>query len=136
MMFTQAASLLSTKFFAILCPSSIFGTVTTKDNSSFYIIIIFVILVNSLLDINLFKIYFILNLKFHFFTLYFTLKVVDMTQKVDKISLDGTWILRNSEKSVEIDAQVPGTVFESLIEKNIIEDPFYGEIEHEMKVGF
>lgn len=59
-----------------------------------------------------------------------------MTQKVDKISLDGTWILRNSEKSVEIDAQVPGTVFESLIEKNIIEDPFYGEIEHEMKWVF
>jgi len=55
-----------------------------------------------------------------------------MMQKVEKISLDGFWELKNSEKSVEIDAQVPGTVFEALLENNIIEDPFYGENEHAM----
>lgn len=54
-------------------------------------------------------------------------------QKVEKISLDGFWDLKNSEKSVEIDAQVPGTVFEALLANNVIEDPFYGENEHEMK---
>ena len=62
--------------------------------------------------------------------------MVDITQKVEEISLGGTWILRNSEKSVEIDAQVPGTVFEALHENIIIEDPFYGENEHEMKWVF
>ncbi|MFW9881604.1 MAG: glycoside hydrolase family 2 protein, partial [Candidatus Thorarchaeota archaeon] len=54
-------------------------------------------------------------------------------QKVEKISLNGFWKLKNSEKSIEIDAQVPGTVFEALFENTIIEDPFYGEKEHEMK---
>jgi len=61
------------------------------------------------------------------------LELVSISQKVEKISLDGLWELKNSEKSVEIDAQVPGTVFEALLENNIIEDPFYGENEHEMK---
>ncbi|MBY8991314.1 MAG: glycoside hydrolase family 2 protein [Candidatus Lokiarchaeota archaeon] len=59
--------------------------------------------------------------------------MVEITQKVEKFSLDGQWVIRNSEKSVEINAQVPGTVFEALIENNKIEDPFYGENEHEMK---
>ncbi|MFX1571325.1 MAG: glycoside hydrolase family 2 protein [Promethearchaeota archaeon] len=53
--------------------------------------------------------------------------------KVEKISLAGYWELKNSEKTVKIDAQVPGTVFEALLENNIIEDPFYGENEHEMR---
>ncbi|MHA2390935.1 MAG: glycosyl hydrolase 2 galactose-binding domain-containing protein [Promethearchaeota archaeon] len=56
-----------------------------------------------------------------------------MGQKVEKITLDGTWILKNHKKSVELEAQVPGTVFEALVEKHIIEDPFYGENEHKMK---
>ena len=42
-------------------------------------------------------------------------------------------MIKNPEKSIVIDGQVPGTVFEALLEKEIIEDPFYGEIEHEMK---
>ncbi|MFX1325119.1 MAG: glycoside hydrolase family 2 protein, partial [Promethearchaeota archaeon] len=56
-----------------------------------------------------------------------------MLKKVEKISLDGIWILKNPEKSIETESQVPGTVFEALVEKNIIEDPFYGENEHKMK---
>jgi len=64
------------------------------------------------------------------------LELVNISQKVEKISLDGLWELKNSDKSVELDAQVPGTVFEALLENNIIEDPFYGENEHKMKWVF
>jgi len=53
--------------------------------------------------------------------------------KVEKISLDGVWDLENSEKSIETVAQVPGTVFEALMENKIIEDPFYGLNEHDME---
>ena len=56
-----------------------------------------------------------------------------MLQKVEKISLDGTWKIKNLEKSIEIEGQVPGTVFETLLENKIIADPFYGVNEHEMK---
>ncbi len=50
--------------------------------------------------------------------------------KVEKISLNGAWNLKQDSKSIDITAQVPGSVFEALIENNIIEDPFYGENEH------
>jgi beta-mannosidase len=53
-------------------------------------------------------------------------------QNKEIISLDGKWQLINKEKSINISAPVPGSVYEALIEKNIIEDPFYGEREHEM----
>jgi len=49
---------------------------------------------------------------------------------LEKISLDGEWKLVQEEKSISIPANVPGTVFETLIEHEIIEDPFYGENEH------
>ncbi|MFW9894532.1 MAG: glycoside hydrolase family 2 protein [Candidatus Thorarchaeota archaeon] len=54
-------------------------------------------------------------------------------QKVEKISLDGLWKVKNPDKSIEIKGEVPGTIFEVLLEHKIIEDPFYGENEHEMK---
>jgi beta-mannosidase len=59
--------------------------------------------------------------------------LVKILRKVEKISLNGEWNLINSEKSIRAKVQVPGTVFEALLENNIIEDPFYGENEHEMK---
>ncbi|MCK4287121.1 MAG: glycoside hydrolase family 2 protein, partial [Candidatus Lokiarchaeota archaeon] len=59
--------------------------------------------------------------------------MVKILQKVEKISLDGIWTVKNLKKSIEIDGQVPGTVFEALMENEIIEDPFYGVNEHEMK---
>lgn len=52
---------------------------------------------------------------------------------MEKISLDGFWRLKCLVKSVEVNAQVPGTVFEALIDNKVIDDPFYGENEHEMK---
>ena len=45
---------------------------------------------------------------------------------MEKISLDGEWILKNSQRDIEISAEIPGSVFETLIKNNIIEDPFYG----------
>jgi beta-mannosidase len=48
---------------------------------------------------------------------------------VEKISLDGTWTLQNEDGSFSLDAQVPGSVFEALIEEDMIVDPFYGENE-------
>ena len=59
--------------------------------------------------------------------------MVRILQKVEKVSLNGTWIVKNLEKSIEIEGQVPGTVFEALLENKTIDDPFYGENEHEMK---
>ncbi|MHA1468059.1 MAG: glycosyl hydrolase 2 galactose-binding domain-containing protein [Promethearchaeota archaeon] len=52
--------------------------------------------------------------------------------KVEKISLNGAWNLKQDNKSIIITSQVPGSVFEALIENNIIEDPFYGQNEHEV----
>ncbi len=51
-------------------------------------------------------------------------------KKVEKISLNGVWNLKQDEKSINITSQVPGSVFEALIDNSIIEDPFYGENEH------
>jgi beta-mannosidase len=45
-------------------------------------------------------------------------------------------VLKSSDESVKIKVQVPSTVFEALIENSIIEDPFYGENEHEMSWVF
>ncbi len=53
-------------------------------------------------------------------------------QNVENISLNGIWKLNHKKKSIDITAQVPGSVFEALIENNIIEDPFYGNNEHKM----
>ncbi|MFX1496241.1 MAG: glycoside hydrolase family 2 protein [Promethearchaeota archaeon] len=50
-------------------------------------------------------------------------------QKLEKISLNGVWELSNYERKIHINADVPGTVFEALIDEEIIEDPFYGRNE-------
>jgi len=55
-----------------------------------------------------------------------------MLEKVDKISLNGEWKLLNKERTINIPAEVPGSVFEALIKGNIIDDPFYGLREHEI----
>lgn len=53
-------------------------------------------------------------------------------KKVENISLNGEWTLIQKENSINIPSQVPGSVFEALIKNKIIEDPFYGENEHQM----
>ncbi|NVM17230.1 MAG: glycoside hydrolase family 2 protein [Candidatus Lokiarchaeota archaeon] len=53
-------------------------------------------------------------------------------EKVEKISLNSDWILINKKRSIEIPVEVPGSVFEALLDNNIIEDPFYGLREHEV----
>ncbi|MFX1445026.1 MAG: glycoside hydrolase family 2 protein, partial [Promethearchaeota archaeon] len=54
------------------------------------------------------------------------------TKKVEKITLNGIWKLQNKQKSVNIEAEVPGTVFEALLHNSLINDPFYGSNEHEI----
>ncbi|HME56018.1 MAG TPA: glycoside hydrolase family 2 protein [Candidatus Lokiarchaeia archaeon] len=49
-----------------------------------------------------------------------------------KINLDGPWNLTNEDGDISMPAMVPGSVYEALIENVIIEDPFYGENEHQM----
>ena len=47
-------------------------------------------------------------------------------------SLNGKWMLRNQDGDLKVPAEVPGTVFETLLEEKIIKDPFYGNNEHEV----
>ncbi|MHA1870568.1 MAG: glycosyl hydrolase 2 galactose-binding domain-containing protein, partial [Promethearchaeota archaeon] len=47
---------------------------------------------------------------------------------------DKRWKLINEEHNINIDATVPGSVFEELIKNGVIEDPFYGL--NESKVGW
>ena len=41
-------------------------------------------------------------------------------EKVEKRSLNGIWKLKNEQKSINIEADVPGSIFEALIKNNII----------------
>jgi beta-mannosidase len=50
----------------------------------------------------------------------------------EKKSLNGLWHLRNVVKSIDIETEVPGSVFEALLKNNLIEDPFYGLNEHKL----
>ena len=53
-------------------------------------------------------------------------------KKVEKIPLNSNWKLIHEGKSINLPMEVPGTVFEALIENKIIENPFYGMNEHDM----
>ncbi|GAI46711.1 unnamed protein product, partial [marine sediment metagenome] len=46
--------------------------------------------------------------------------------------LNGEWNLKNEARSINIPALVPGSVYEALLENNVIVDPFYGIHEREM----
>jgi len=52
---------------------------------------------------------------------------------VEIISLDGIWQLINKDRAINITTDVPSSVFETLIEQEIIQDPFYGVNEHSIK---
>jgi beta-mannosidase len=53
--------------------------------------------------------------------------------KVQKIELSQNWKLYNPNKSINMDVEVPGTVYEALLKHHVIEDPFYGLNEREVK---
>ncbi len=55
---------------------------------------------------------------------------------VEIFPLDGKWQLINNDRSIHITTYVPGSVFETLIEHKIIEDPFYGLNELDAKWVF
>ena len=48
------------------------------------------------------------------------------------LSLNGKWTLINQNQDLSLPAEVPGTVFEALLEEKLIKDPFYGINEHEV----
>ncbi|MDK2951252.1 MAG: beta-mannosidase [Kosmotogales bacterium] len=50
-----------------------------------------------------------------------------------EISLNGKWKLINKERNINLEADVPGSVFYELIKGNFIEDPFYGTNEEGVK---
>lgn len=49
------------------------------------------------------------------------------------IDLGKGWILINEQNNIKIETGIPSTVFESLINHNIVNDPFYGLNEHKVK---
>lgn len=51
---------------------------------------------------------------------------------MEKIELNDQWMLKNDNESIEINVEVPSSVFENLINHGEIMDPFYGENEHQM----
>ncbi|MFX0048594.1 MAG: glycoside hydrolase family 2 protein [Candidatus Hermodarchaeota archaeon] len=58
--------------------------------------------------------------------------MVQIKEKVEHFPLNTNWYLLNKEKSIEISVEVPGSVFEALLDNDLIEDPFYGLKEHEV----
>ncbi|MEJ2249964.1 MAG: glycoside hydrolase family 2 protein [Candidatus Lokiarchaeota archaeon] len=55
---------------------------------------------------------------------------------MDKIKLNQDWILSNKEFKVHVKTEIPSTVFEALQINDIIQDPFYGLNEHQVKWVF
>jgi beta-mannosidase len=53
-------------------------------------------------------------------------------EKVEKILLSENWTLMHKERGLNIPTAVPGSVFETLINNEIIKNPFYGLNEHKM----
>ena len=53
-------------------------------------------------------------------------------EKVEKIILSENWTLLHKNKGLNVPTKVPGSVFETLIDNEIIENPFYGLNEHKM----
>ncbi|NVM02194.1 MAG: glycoside hydrolase family 2 protein [Candidatus Helarchaeota archaeon] len=51
---------------------------------------------------------------------------------MELISLDGEWTLTHEERTINIPIEVPGSVFEALLENQKIQDPFYGKNETEV----
>lgn len=48
------------------------------------------------------------------------------------IDLDAGWRLKNAERGIDLEARVPGTVYEDLLDHEVIPDPFHGLNEHEV----
>ncbi|MBN2153924.1 MAG: glycoside hydrolase family 2 protein [Candidatus Lokiarchaeota archaeon] len=50
----------------------------------------------------------------------------------EKLSVGDTWTIVHEDGAITAPVPVPGSVYEALIEAGTIEDPFYGENEHQM----
>ncbi len=53
-------------------------------------------------------------------------------KQIDKLRLSGTWTLVHEDGAITVPVPVPGSVYDALIEAGTIEDPFFGENEHQM----
>ena len=53
-------------------------------------------------------------------------------EKVEILSLNKNWSLKNERKLIEIPVEVPGSVFEALLNNHLVEDPFNGLKEHDV----
>ena len=53
-------------------------------------------------------------------------------EKVEKIILSENWTLLHKEKGLNVPTNVPGSIFETLLDNERIENPFYGLNEHKM----
>ena len=51
---------------------------------------------------------------------------------IEKVRISGTWNLAHEDGAITAPVPVPGSVYEALIETGTIDDPFYGENEHQM----
>ncbi|MHA1372379.1 MAG: glycosyl hydrolase 2 galactose-binding domain-containing protein, partial [Promethearchaeota archaeon] len=45
---------------------------------------------------------------------------------IKKIKLENHWRLIQEERQLDLPVSIPTTVFEALIENNVIDDPFHG----------
>ncbi len=52
---------------------------------------------------------------------------------LEKLPVGGPWTLAHEDGAITAPVLVPGSVYEALIEAGTIEDPFYGENEHQME---
>ncbi len=57
--------------------------------------------------------------------------VIKERKSLKKISLDGTWQMRGVDQERWIEAQVPGSMYQALLEAGEMEDPFYRDNERE-----
>ena len=57
----------------------------------------------------------------------------NMSNNVLVLDISKNWEIILKEKDIKIKARVPGSIFEELIEEKIIDDPFYGLNEHQVK---
>jgi beta-mannosidase len=53
---------------------------------------------------------------------------------MEKVSLNGLWKMKRTDESEWINAVVPGSVYNDLLNSGKIQDPFYRENEHEIRV--
>ena len=50
---------------------------------------------------------------------------------IERLSLNGEWMLKDTAESFEIPARVPGSVYQALLDQGKMEDPYWRDNELE-----